>query len=330
MFARIEVPTPFQVGDLNAYLAGETLIDPGPDGEESWTALLGGLDEAGVAPADLSKVLVTHPHPDHFGLAGRLREAGASVLASPQAADVIADFADHLDRQQAWFSSFFQRCGLPAETARAVTELPEAFLSYTANVTVDRTLGPGDEVAVADWTVTVDAVEGHAPGELIFEYTAGGEHCAVVGDHVLGTITPTPLLQVPDPGEERPRVLPAYNRSLRRLGEVGHDRLLPGHGDPVESPPERIDEILDAHERRSERVRELVDGPTTPVEVMEGLFDDLPVTEQFPGLSEAVGHLDVLEERGVVVQREQGGLIRYERAAESEEVGDSQSHGQVE
>jgi glyoxylase-like metal-dependent hydrolase (beta-lactamase superfamily II) len=329
MFTRIEVPTPFQVGDLNAYLAGETLIDPGPDGEEAWTALLGGLEEAGVAPADLSQVLVTHPHPDHFGLAGRLREAGASVLASPRAADVIADFAGHLDRQQDYFSSFLQRCGFSTETARAVTDLPEAFLSYTSDAAVDRTLGPGDEVAVADRTVTVDAVEGHAPGELIFEYTADGEHCAAVGDHVLGTITPNPLLQVPGPDGERPRVLPAYNRSLRRLRGVGHDRFLPGHGDVVEDPPGRIDEILDAHERRSERVRELVDGPTTPVEVMEGLFDDLPVTEQFPGLSEAVGHLDVLEERGAVVRREQGGLVLYEPAGEDDGADESERQGKV-
>ena len=46
---------------------------------------------------------------------------------------------------------------------------------------------------------------------------------------------------------------------------------------------------------------------------MEGLFGDLPATEIFSGMSEAVGHLDVLEARGRVSQREQGGLVVYER-----------------
>ncbi len=47
---------------------------------------------------------------------------------------------------------------------------------------------------------------------------------------------------------------------------------------------------------------------------MEGLFGDLPATEQFSGMSEAVGHLDVLEADGRVEKREQGGLLVYERA----------------
>ncbi|MEA5407382.1 hypothetical protein VB773_07255 [Haloarculaceae archaeon H-GB2-1] len=56
----------------------------------------------------------------------------------------------------------------------------------------------------------------------------------------------------------------------------------------------------------------LLDGPTTPVEVMEGLFGDLPVTEYFSGISEAVGHLDVLLERDRATVTERGGLLLYE------------------
>jgi glyoxylase-like metal-dependent hydrolase (beta-lactamase superfamily II) len=107
-------------------------------------------------------------------------------------------------------------------------------------------------------------------------------------------------------------VLPAYNRSLRRLRGEGYDRFLPGHGDAVGDPAGRIDEILDAHERRTARVRDLLGGPTTAADVMHGLFDDLPVTEQFSGLSEAVGHLDVLESRGEARRHRSGDVIVYE------------------
>ena len=160
--------------------------------------------------------------------------------------------------------------------------------------------------------VTTRAAEGHAAGELVFEFE-DGEAGAIVGDQVLPDITPNPFLLPPhQKGGERPRVLPAYNRSLERLRDREYDRVLPGHREVITDPAGRIDEILAAHEKRTENVWELVDGATTAVEVMEGLFGDLPATEVFSGMSEAIGHLDVLEERGRVESSERGGMVVYE------------------
>ncbi|MFC4448130.1 MBL fold metallo-hydrolase [Halorussus aquaticus] len=64
MFRRLSIPTPFQVGPVNAYLAGRTLVDPGPGSEEAWAALLDGLEARGLGPTDIERVLITHPHPD--------------------------------------------------------------------------------------------------------------------------------------------------------------------------------------------------------------------------------------------------------------------------
>jgi len=316
MFSRISVPTPFQVGRVNAYVAGRTLVDPGPDSEEAWAALLDGLAAVDLVPDDIERVIVTHPHPDHFGLAARLRADGARVLASPTAADIVGDFAGRLDYEQSFFRTFFERCGLSAATARTVTDLPSSFLPYAPDVDVDRELTAGDTLSVADTELTVDSVEGHAAGELVFRFVAGGERRALVGDNVLGNITPNPFLQPPpESGGDRPRVLPEYNESLSRLRKAGDDRFLPGHGDRIDDPAGRIADIISAHETRTERVREILDGPTVPAAVMQALFDDLPVTEQFSGLSEAVGHLDVLEARGVVDQRTSGDVIVYELTA---------------
>jgi hypothetical protein len=107
-------------------------------------------------------------------------------------------------------------------------------------------------------------------------------------------------------------VLPSYNDSLDWLRDQSYDRFLAGHGDDIHDPAERIDEILASHDERTAAVQDLVDGPTVPADVMSGLFEDLPLTEQFSGLSEAVGHLDVLEARGEVTQRESGDVIVYE------------------
>jgi glyoxylase-like metal-dependent hydrolase (beta-lactamase superfamily II) len=317
MFTRLSIPTPFQVGPVNAYLAGRTLVDPGPGSEEAWAALLDGLEARELGPTDVEQVLVTHPHPDHFGLANRLREAGAQIVASPTTAQIIADFEARLDYEQSYFVEFFERHGMARSTAETVTDLPESFLRVAPGVETDRVLEDGETIEVADTGVTAEAVQGHAPGETLFTYEIGDEKRAIVGDHVLGEITPNPLLQPPnEEGGERPRVLPAFNRSLANLQERAFDRFLPGHREEIAYPAERIGEILASHEERTENVTEIVSGgPTTAVEVMEELFDDLPATEYFAGMSEAVGHLDVLDERGEVEAREQGGVAVWEVTA---------------
>jgi glyoxylase-like metal-dependent hydrolase (beta-lactamase superfamily II) len=310
MFERIAVPTPFQVGAVNAYLAGRTLVDPGPDSETAWERLTEGLAEAGLDPADLRQVLVTHPHPDHFGLAGRLAEAGAEVVTSPAAAPIVEDFAGRLSYEREFFADFLVRHGMNDQSVETALELAAVFLEFAPPVEVDRRVTDGDRIDVAGRSVTVRAAEGHAVGEVVF--VADGT--AVVGDQVLADITPNPLLQPPpDPGAERPSMVTKLNRSLRRLREADYDRLLPGHRTTIDAPTERIDAVLAAHEERSERVRETVDGPTRAVDVSKALFGDLPATEQFPGMSEAVGHLDRLEERGEVRRIEDGETVRYER-----------------
>jgi glyoxylase-like metal-dependent hydrolase (beta-lactamase superfamily II) len=180
-------------------------------------------------------------------------------------------------------------------------------------VATDREIVSGDTLVVQDTILEVDEVLGHADGECILSYDLDGERRAVVGDHVLPDITPNPFLLPPGDGrDERPRVLPSYNRSLDRLRDRNYDRLLPGHREVIDAPSARIGEIREAHEERTDNVRDLVDGPTTPVDVMDGLFGDLPVTESFAGMSEAVGHLDVLEDRGEVTMRDRGGVLVYE------------------
>lgn len=313
MFECVSVPTPFEVGRVNTYLTGRTVVDPGPDSEAAWATLVEALEQQTLAPADVEQVLVTHPHPDHFGLAARLRETGASVVASPGAAAILEDFSGHLADEQAFFRPFFVRCGMADSTAETVTDLPRSFVHYAPSTDVDRTVSTGDTVTVADRVLAVEQVAGHAAGELLFALDAEGEHTAIVGDHVLPETTPTPFLQLPpESGGDRPRVLPAYDDSLAATRATGYDRLLPGHGDPIADPAGRIDAILAEHRERTATVEDLLDGPTTPVDVMAGLFGDLPATEQFGGMSEAVGHLDVLEARGRVAVREDGGLLLYE------------------
>lgn len=314
MFERIRVPTPFEVGAVNAYLTDRTLIDPGPNSEESWDVLIEELETRNLAPGDLDRVLITHPHPDHFGLANRLGQAGADIVASEDAVGIIEDFPGRLEYEQEHQEPLLRRHGIEADVAATVVKLPEAYLEFAPSSPIDTVVSDGDTLEVGSDTLTVEALAGHAPGEIMFAWEARGEEYAVVGDHVLQRITPNPFLQPPPaPGESRPRVLPAYNRSLERLAKRDFETLYPGHGDLIKRPTHRIERLLEYHERRSQNVLNAIDGPTTAAAVMRTLFGDLPVTEVYGGISEAVGHLDVLELRGEVERSLEDGVYQYRR-----------------
>ncbi len=313
MVERIEVPTPFQVGSVNCYRLGRALVDPGPDSDEGWATLVDALDRNELTPGDVSHVLVTHPHPDHFGIANRFAEHGATIIASEVAADVMGAFADRLAYEQSYFASLFVRHGLPEDLVETAVGLPEAYLEFAPDTPVDRPVADGTSLSIAETTLGVERVAGHAPGETIYTFDGpDGEH-AIVGDHVLDPITPNPFLEPPEtPDGRRPRVLPAYNRSLERLAERGFDRFLPGHRERIDDPTKRIEQLRRFHEHRTEQTLEALVEPRTAAEVMNELFGQLPATEIFPGMSEAIGHLDVLEGRGRV-ESTGSAPIRYRR-----------------
>jgi glyoxylase-like metal-dependent hydrolase (beta-lactamase superfamily II) len=82
---RLAIPTPFQVGRVNAYLIEDsplTLLDSGPNSAKAMDELEQALARHGHAVEDLELLIVTHQHIDHFGLASVLaRRSGAEVAA---------------------------------------------------------------------------------------------------------------------------------------------------------------------------------------------------------------------------------------------------------
>ena len=319
---RIEIPTPFGIGAVNCYaLTGDglALVDPGPKTDDAYAALREGLQRAGRAVADVDRVLVTHAHMDHYGLAARVAaESGAAVLAHEAAVDRLADPDAHLEREQAFFRPFLVSMGVPRELVDTVVGLPEPYTEFRDPVEVDRPLEDGDGVDAGVELRTVHT-PGHTPDSVCF--VAAAADAAFTGDHVMAEVSPNPLLTVvPGAADERTRSLPAYMDSLRAVAAVDASTAYAGHRAPVPDLAARAREILDHHEERRERIADVVSeaGETTAYEVMKRLFPDLPATEMFPGMSEVVGHLDLLEDEGRVdVVRdgdEEEGVRRYRLA----------------
>jgi glyoxylase-like metal-dependent hydrolase (beta-lactamase superfamily II) len=305
------LPTPFDVGPVNCYLfAGETLtlLDPGPASDETYGALTAALAGEGYDLADVERVLITHPHMDHYGIARQVKaESGAEVVAHADAVPHLEDPEGYFEREQAFFEPFLVAMGVPERTAHVVTGIPEPYIEFQEPVAVDRTLAEGDRID--DLGLDVLHTPGHAPGSVTFV----GERVAFTGDHVLADITPNPLLTLAVGSEdERTRSLPTYLDSLRRLLSLDREGYA-GHGEPIPDLAARAEATIAHHEERKEDIADILaeTGPTTAYAVMGAMFPNLPSTEVFPGMCEVIGHLDLLEDEGRVEVTERAGVSRY-------------------
>jgi glyoxylase-like metal-dependent hydrolase (beta-lactamase superfamily II) len=312
---RIEIPTPFDVGRVNCYVftQGElTLIDPGPATELAYEELSAGLEAHGSTVADVDRILITHPHMDHFGLASRIvDESGARTVAHRDATKILADPVAHFEQEQTFFRPFLQAMGVPERTARTAVGLPEAYTDYQEPLAIDRELSDRDSIDIGVDVNTVPT-PGHAPGSVCF--LPETDAVAFTGDHVLADISPNPLLTLaPGTQDERTRSLPTYLDSLNRIqetpAEVGHG----GHGPTIPDLDSRVQEIIDHHHQRKERIADMIEemGSPTAYDIMLEMFPDLPATETFPGMSEVIGHLDLLEDEGRVDIMEEDGVRKY-------------------
>lgn len=301
---RIELPGPDQVGSVNVYLLrGEKniLIDTGPRKEETFEVLEHELQEKDLKIEDLDMVLITHPHSDHFGNASRLRQSGAEIAIHEDASHILEDYAGYLEKQEREFEDYFRRHGIPEGENSDLVEL--AVPGHEGvSVEVDRDLSEGDIIE----GLKVVSTPGHATGSSTFLL----EDTAFVGDTVLKNITPNPMLYI---GEDRQpgRSLVRYIESLERLKGLEIDSMMPGHGEEIDEPAERIDEILDHHVERKQEVLSMIKEKKTSFEVMDRLFEDLPREKYFFGMSEAIGHLELLVHEGRTEKLENGGKVEY-------------------
>jgi glyoxylase-like metal-dependent hydrolase (beta-lactamase superfamily II) len=223
---------------------GVALVDPGWDCDEAWHALIAGLRTAGHDIADVRGVLVTHLHPDHFGLVGRVKGASGAWVAMHRAdADLVryqapaeaAEWASQ-SREQ------LKRAGAPQHLHSGSHAVPLARFDLGGGA--DVLLGDGDRVDLPGWNLQAIATPGHTPGHLcLVEEDLG---VLLSGDHVLPRISPHISLvpgQLADP-------LGTYLDSLRRIATVEVDEVLPAHEYRFRGLTERAHALLSHHAER--------------------------------------------------------------------------------
>ncbi|MGV9308620.1 MBL fold metallo-hydrolase [Nonomuraea sp. NPDC004354] len=256
------IPVPIPVNPLRYVLVyalelpgGVAIIDAGWNTDEAYEALAAGLAVAGYAITDVKAVLVTHIHPDHYGLAGRIREAsGAWIALHPADARLLSDRYDDeyveslVERERA----LLVRSGVPERT---LGELAGASMMIRHMVTMappDRLVEDGDRLDLPGWDLRAVWTPGHSPGHLCF--VSGERRVLFSGDHVLAKITPIVAVH-PQSG---PDPLADYLDALLAVRKLDVEEVLPAHEYRFMELAERVDHVIGHHEERLAEIEGVV------------------------------------------------------------------------
>jgi glyoxylase-like metal-dependent hydrolase (beta-lactamase superfamily II) len=271
------------------------------------------LSTTALAHRPLTRILLTHLHPDHVGLAAWLQQRfQVPVWSSPATLDLLRMLLVEPDAQTlAQRMAFFARHGV-----EPIEEMSAALGSKGYRDAVDgvpaagRLIRDNDLTAIGarDWRWLETG--GHAHGHLCL-YAAQPRPVLIAGDQVLPTISPniglTPLTPDPNP-------LATYLRSLERLCALAADTLvLPSHGRPFVGLAARALEIREHHERQFAKLFAACATPLTAFECLPFLYRrQQRGFHLFLAMGEALAHLEYLAAAGQF-RRIDDTVTRYQR-----------------
>jgi len=312
---------PLRYSYAYAFVAADALVvvDPGWPASESFEALAGGLAAAGRSPADVTGILVTHAHHDHFGLVDRLREAsGAWVAMNSLDAELQIlegdDFAAILDARREWLG----RCGADTEDALTHGSDLEIIKRSAVRTRCDRHLEDGERIRVGRFDIQAIWTPGHSPGHMVFHERT--QRILLSGDHVLPRITPNISAFVGG----QSNCLRSYLESLRKIRKLEVTEVLPGHGYRFSGLPSRVDAIRSHHERRLVEISDVigVDECATPWDISARLtwsrpWSSITAFSRRAAVGETLAHLHLLQARGGVQLVDDGATWRWSRISPS-------------
>lgn len=308
---------PYDVQAINVYLlSGEpvTIIDTGPILAGIPDALYAALDEVGHPAESLEQIIITHHHPDHMGLASRLKSAsGARVVCHDIGGGIISDLHAQGVRLREYMTGLATFIGLDPEQMRASLFKPSEWDAAAEPVTPDRTVAEGDVIRAGSRDLRVVYTPGHTIDHICL-YDAG-ERLMFTGDMLLQSITPNPDVYPPWLSD-RQSGLPDYIASLHRIRKIETSVALPGHGTTITDFLSRIDDVLLHHQERLEFLRgDIVSDEKTIFQLalvlLAGIDAEMTGVNVFLAMREVFGHLVILEQGGKVRMELREGTAWY-------------------
>jgi glyoxylase-like metal-dependent hydrolase (beta-lactamase superfamily II) len=317
---RIEIPIPFPIRSVNCYFIEDsipTLIDAGFCSAEGLDVLDLAIKKAGYRFSDIKRILLTHGHMDHVGLAGKIAAvSGAEVFIHPLDRDkCIWDVRENQEQRMEPFLRFFKEAGLPDTIIRDISiRMSDRFERFFPGDFDVKYITGKETFSFDDFNLEVVCCPGHTPGAVCFFDRNNGRLFS--GDHLLKNITSNPVVEVEYQGKKNGyRSLSSYLKSLKMIAAMEVEEVLPGHGAPFSNSRERVDEIIRHHRIRRQEVLDAVTdyktdlsgrGEMTLFMVSKKLFPKVRGWDIFLGLSETHGCLEFLKDEGLITSHMQG------------------------
>ena len=316
---RLVLPLPWPGLDrVNAYALrgtdGISLVDcgardPAVDDNRSLEQLDAALGAAGFGLSDVRRLIVTHPHPDHFGLAGHLVDATGCEVWMHSACREELDFYRDPETARSNMRALLSQHGIGGDALDDLTGFVDWSAFLTGIVEPTRPLHDGEELRTAGRKWTIVHTPGHSNSHVCL--WSPDDALLISGDHLLGTITP----HIDYHGDGDP--LGDFLESLRKIEGLAPELVLPGHGRPFSDGGARARSVERHHDRRLGSILQVIRRePHTLDEITDEIFGSTLLNFQRRlALGEALAHLAYLVKRGEVEQSGEGGAYRYRKTA---------------
>lgn len=318
----LRLPLPMKLDHVNAYAFDEgdgwAVLDTGLDTKKSraiWEAVLSGP----LAGRPVRRVVVTHHHPDHVGLAGWFQTHHGAELLTTRTAWLMARMLtlDEQARPADETLAFWRGAGMdPALYERRARERPFNFADVVAPLPLGfRRLKEGDVIRLGGRHWDVRMGDGHAPEHATL--WSREDNLVIGGDQLLATISPNLGVYATEPDADP---VGEWLASCERLSAFARDDqlVLPGHKLPFTGLPARMRQLIDNHHGALERLRDWLVAPRTAAECFRPLFArEIGAAEYGLALVEAVAHLNhLLHRREVIRWRREDGAWLWQLAPE--------------
>ena len=313
----ISVPTPFYVGDVNVYLIKEdpiTLIDVGPKTTEASAVLRKKLQQNGVLMKDIRRIVLTHAHEDHCGLAKQVRDEAnnAEILIHKwETGHLFGRLSQNSHK------SIMTKAGVPTKVFQELQDTYEKISLLTDSLaeTEFTELHDEQQIDFDSGALKVLHTPGHTPGSCSFVREA--DRTLIVGDCVLKRITPNPIVS-PDPldSNKRFKSLAEYLVSLAKIRSYSPTIIYGGHGESIVDFEEIFNRYIRSIDERQKKVIGLVskDG-ITAWDVAQRLFPGAidQNVHRFLAISESIAHLDYAESENRIAVEFADGVEFYRK-----------------
>lgn len=287
---------------VNIYLIedgkGFLMVDSGWNTDTSFSALHNALIKSGHNFQSIKQIVVTHVHPDHYGMAGRIRDLSGAVMYMHQ---IERDFIEpryvNMSELLHQTDRLMVNNGVPEDEMEDLRDASLDVINYIVPAQPDTVLHNGDTITAGTFKFQVIWTPGHSSGHICLY----DPHKKVLlsGDHILPRITPN--VSVNPQSIDNP--LGRYVQSLEEIKRLDIQLALPGHDEPFHNLNIRINEILYHHNFRNQEIMQTIaTNWRTPYDISRtirwgnnrGKWQELPPFHRRMAVFETLAHLEML------------------------------------